>query len=170
MAGRPKKVIKGGLSHEEKGRIIFLLKTLGGESEENYTKIAEDLKRSVDSVKKAVQEMKDALGIIPKVAAKVDVIKKAIASLVSAGLSKKDAQSRINRVLSTLTKEQQESVTDKQIHASCINLIGPNDLFVTKTGKGNPGVTINNEAASTLSDSLRPERPKNPNIYKIFEE
>lgn len=176
--GRPPKVVKGGLSHEEKGRIIYLLKTLGSDSTENLQKIADDLGRNVESVKKAIIEMKEALGVDTtehtKNKVKLSLIKRVLLNLIGAGFSKERAQAKINRVISNLSEEEQKSIDESTLYNLCMRNISAADLFVTSTAGGQTGIAINTQAASEVSDAKRQDfvdkKTKNPNIYKIFDD
>lgn len=174
--GRPPKVLKGGLSHQEKGRVLELLKLLGDDSKESIAKIAEDLKRPVDSIKKAVNEMKSALGIDTekeeKSLVKEKIVKVVLNQLMNSGLTKASAQSKMNRVISSFTEEQQKIVDEATLYRLCMQLTNAGDLFVNKTAGGNKGVTISNQGASERGDAARDDfhRPKNPNIFKIFDD
>ena len=173
MAGRPKKIIKGGVSNEEKGRILYLLNTFK-DSEETYIKISEDLGRPVATIKKAINEMKQALGVDTesktKSLIKPNVIKRVLLSLITGGLSKSTAQAKINIVLSKLTEDEQKLIDEERLHLLCLRTITGMDSYITNSAGGlHDGVTIATQAASEVGDEAQKNHiPANPNIYKIF--
>ena len=169
--GRPPKTIKGGISNEERGRIIYLLKTLG-DSEESYLKIAEDLGRQVASVKKAVKEIKSIFieedETKPECFIKESIVKRVQLNLIKNGFSKPSAQAKINKVITLLSQEEQEKLTESELHSICLRLISAGDLLINKTAGGSDGVSMMTQSASEKLDE-KPSAPVvNPNIYKIY--
>lgn len=171
MAGRPKIIKKGGLSHEEKGRITYLLQSLG-DSEDTYKTIAKDLDRPLGSITKFIKEMK-AIFITPindNFTTQKSVIKETTLKLIKNGLSEASISNKINRVLIKLNAEQQKAVTADQLVVSCLKLTNEAEFFVKSSANGKAGMTAMTEAAASRADSIDKNfspPPKNPAIFKL---
>jgi virulence-associated protein VapD len=167
---RPLKNKKGGLSHTEKGRIIYLFQTLG-DTPETYQTIADDLKRPINSIKKCIQEIKLAFlneKEEENKTIKKSVIQRAMINLINSGLSKESANAKIDRVLAKLNDKQKEEITDAQLVYACQKLTSDIDYYA-KSNKDKLGVIASTEASSERADSRKQNKvmPKNPAIFKI---
>lgn len=171
MAGRPKINKKGGLSHEEKGRIIYLLQTLG-DHPDNYEKIAEDLDRPISSVKKTIKEIKSIFVSTEQdtnLNIKTGLIERVRLNLIQAGVNKLNAMTRINKILSKLSAEEQIQLTEEELFKSCLRLTTPNDLIINESASGRSGVTIMTPASSERADNnMRNTPPQIPGTFKLF--
>ena len=172
--GRPAKILKGGLSNTEKGRVVYLLGTLG-DSEESYVKIAEDLKRPLATIKKCVKEIRgvfvDEKQEKPDIFVKKQIIRSVLMSLIQGGITKVSANAKINRVLSSMPREEQEQLTENQLYMRCLRLTNAGDLMINQSAGGRDGIAIMTKGASERNDESRQTGPpKNPNIYKIFDD
>lgn len=168
--GRPPKGPKrGGLSHEEKGKIIYLLQTLG-ESNDSYQKIAEDLSRPVNSIKKAVKEIKSIFVSTEQdveLNIKDGIIQRVTLNLIQGGVTKASAQAKINKILSRLTADEQSRVTEAALFQACLRLTTASDLMINTSEGGRGGVSIMTGAAAERGDDqFKQSPPSNPAVFK----
>lgn len=168
--GRPVKKIKGGLSNEEKGRITYLLKTLG-DSAESYIKISEDLDRPISSITKFIKEMKSIFVDTEKdinLNVKHGIINRVRINLVQSGVTKANADAKINKILARLSEEQQKQLTEIELFQACLRLTTASDLMINSSESGQSGISIMTPAAAERGDSMNKNAPPhNPAVFRI---
>lgn len=169
--GRTPKIKRGGLSNEEKGRVVSLLHTLG-DSPETYQKIAEDLGRPIDSVKRAIKDIKNIFVDTSKeeefFLVKKSVIQRVRLNLIQSGMNKFAVDGKIKKVISGLNEEQQKTITEAQLFQACLRLMSAGDTMITESAGGREGVTIMTPASAEKADNINKNSPpQHPAVFKL---
>lgn len=157
--GRISKIEERGIvALFEEGKTIEYIVEQSGRPKNTINKIIDK-----HAVKKTTTEPTSNTEHITKIS------KLVLSRLMSNGIEKVAAGTRINKVLNGLSIDIKNTLTEEDLYQAALKTMTGSDLFINKSVGNREGMAILTKAASEQGDSVvKPTPPKHPALFQIF--